>query len=222
MSDTNENPATARARLPKRVDGKARREQILAAALRVVAREGVRAVRHRAVAKEADVPLSATTYYFRDIHELIAEAFHSFAEKGRVETGDLTRAMEAALARLADGSQPSGSPETLVAAVTAILLSHIDSQVRASEQRLIEHAFRHEALRDPPLAEALQQNNRITLDAAEKLLAAAGSDDPETDAELLFAVVLHLEYSRLLAHDSAEQKQKTARMVRRLFEKILK
>ena len=78
-----DSPETSRARLPKRVDGKARREQILAATLRVVAREGVRAVRHRAVAKEAEVPLSATTYYFRDIHELIAEAFHSFAEQGR-------------------------------------------------------------------------------------------------------------------------------------------
>jgi TetR/AcrR family transcriptional regulator, regulator of biofilm formation and stress response len=219
MTDT---PETSRARLPKRVDGKARREQILAATLRVVAREGVRAVRHRAVAKEADVPLSATTYYFRDIHELIAEAFHSFAEQGRSETGQLTQAMETALARLADESQASGSRDTLIAAVTAILLSHIDGQVKAEEKRLIEHAFRHEALRDPPLAAALQQNNQLTLTAAEHLLAAAGSDDPETDAELLFAIVLHLEYSRLLARDSVEQLQKTARMVRRLFEKILR
>ena len=218
MSQTTE---TARARLPKRIDGKARREQILAATLRVIAREGVRAVRHRAVAKEAGVPLSATTYYFRDIHELIAEAFHSFAEQGHAETGHMTQAMEAALARLADGSQATGSKESLIATVTAILLSHIDNQVKAEEHRLIENAFRHEALRDTPLATALQQNNQITLKAAEKLLAAAGSDDAETDAELLFAIVLHLEYSRLLARDSIEQRQKTARLVRRLFEKFL-
>lgn len=217
-----DSPEKTRARLPKRIDGKARREQILAATLRVIAREGVRAVRHRAVAKEAGVPLSATTYYFRDIHELIAEAFHSFAEQGRAETGHMTQAMETALARLADGSQATGSTESLIAAVTAILLSHIDNQVKAEEQRLIEHAFRHEALRDPPLAAELQQSNHSTLHAAEQLLAAAGSDDPETDAELLFAIVLHLEYTRLLAHDSPEQRQKTARMVRRLFEKILR
>ncbi|NQD38877.1 TetR family transcriptional regulator [Permianibacter sp. IMCC34836] len=217
-----DSPETSRARLPKRVDGKARREQILAAALRVIARDGVRAVRHRAVAKEAEVPLSATTYYFRDIHELIAEAFHAFAELSQVETGNLTQAMEAALARLADGSQSVGSQESLIAAVTAILLSHIDNQVKAEERRLVENAFRQEALRDPPLAQALHQSNRVTLATAEKLLAAAGSDDPETDAELLFAVVLHLEYRRVLAKDSPEERQKTARMVRRLFEKILK
>ncbi len=38
-----------------------RRQNILEAALRLIVREGVRAVRHRAVAAEADVPLSATT-----------------------------------------------------------------------------------------------------------------------------------------------------------------
>ncbi len=217
-----DSTVSARARLPKRIDGKARREQILQAALRVIARDGVRAVRHRAVAAEAGVPLSATTYYFRDIHELITEAFHTFAEQGREETGNLTLAMEAALARLSDGSQPAGSSESLIAAVTTILLGHIDNQVKAGEKRLIENAFRHEALRDPPLAEALAKNSRVTLETAEKLLAAAGSKDPETDAELLFGVVLHLEFQRMLANDSAEQKQKTARMVRRLFEAILR
>ena len=43
-----------------------RRQDILDAAMRIVVRDGVRAVRHRAVAAEAGVPLSATTYYFKD------------------------------------------------------------------------------------------------------------------------------------------------------------
>ena len=38
-----------------------RRQAILDAALRIIVRDGVRAVRHRAVAAEAEVPLSATT-----------------------------------------------------------------------------------------------------------------------------------------------------------------
>jgi DNA-binding transcriptional regulator YbjK len=44
--------------------GEARRTAIVDAALRLVARGGPRAVTHRAVAAEADVPLAATTYYF--------------------------------------------------------------------------------------------------------------------------------------------------------------
>lgn len=43
-----------------------RRQAILDAAMRLIVRDGVRAVRHRAVAAEAQVPLSATTYYFKD------------------------------------------------------------------------------------------------------------------------------------------------------------
>src|SRR5690606_30300634 len=42
-----------------------RRQAILDAAMRIIVRDGVRAVRHRAVAAEAGVPLSATTYYFK-------------------------------------------------------------------------------------------------------------------------------------------------------------
>ncbi|MDN5401705.1 MAG: TetR family transcriptional regulator, partial [Pseudomonas sp.] len=48
-----------------------RRQDILDAAMRIVVRDGVRAVRHRAVAAEAGVPLSATTYYFKDIDDLL-------------------------------------------------------------------------------------------------------------------------------------------------------
>ena len=57
-----------------------RRLAILQAALRVMVRDGVRGVRHRAVAQEADVPLSATTYYFKDIHDLLADALTLYAK----------------------------------------------------------------------------------------------------------------------------------------------
>ena len=62
------------------IDSERRRKAILEAALRIVVKEGVRGVRHRAVAKEAEVPLSATTYYFKDISDLIADTFVLFAE----------------------------------------------------------------------------------------------------------------------------------------------
>ena len=41
----------------------------------------MRGIRHRAVAKEADVPLAATTYYFKDIDELIVDTFTLYTEK---------------------------------------------------------------------------------------------------------------------------------------------
>src|SRR5690606_21378739 len=59
----------------------ARRQAILDAAMRIIIREGVRAVRHRAVAAEAEVPLSATTYYFKDISDLITDTFALYVER---------------------------------------------------------------------------------------------------------------------------------------------
>ena len=67
-------------RKPARQSSEQRRLAILQAALRVMVRDGVRGVRHRAVALEADVPLSATTYYFKDIHDLLADALTLYAK----------------------------------------------------------------------------------------------------------------------------------------------
>ena len=58
-----------------------RRQDILDAAMRIVVRDGVRAVRHRAVAAEAGVPLSATTYYFKDIDDLLTDTFAQYVER---------------------------------------------------------------------------------------------------------------------------------------------
>ncbi|OUZ07866.1 hypothetical protein BHE97_15940 [Aeromicrobium sp. PE09-221] len=64
----------ARARLSQE-RSRQRREQLLDAAVRVYAFGGIRAVTHRAVASEAQLPTAATTYYFASIAELVREAF---------------------------------------------------------------------------------------------------------------------------------------------------
>lgn len=54
--------------------GEARREALLAAVLRVLAREGATGVTHRSVAKEAGVPHAAATYYFATLDDLLVSA----------------------------------------------------------------------------------------------------------------------------------------------------
>jgi DNA-binding transcriptional regulator YbjK len=71
--------------------GERRRDAILQAALRVIADRGVSAVTHRAVATEADVPLSSTTYYFESLDELLEGALLRFV---RAETERLAAAAE--------------------------------------------------------------------------------------------------------------------------------
>lgn len=78
-----------------RARGVQRREQLLDAAVRVIATRGLEGVSHRSVAEEAGVPTSSTTYFFDSLDHLIAEAVA--AAMGR-ELDRLTRLKEAFLA----------------------------------------------------------------------------------------------------------------------------
>lgn len=51
-------------------DPAGRRQAIVEAATRVIARRGLGQLTHRLVAAEADVPVGSTTYYFSDLGEL--------------------------------------------------------------------------------------------------------------------------------------------------------
>ncbi|WP_116453560.1 TetR/AcrR family transcriptional regulator [Blastococcus litoris] len=52
-----------------------RRNRILAAALAVIAEQGVSGSTHRAIARAADVPLGSLTYHFASLDELLTAAF---------------------------------------------------------------------------------------------------------------------------------------------------
>src|SRR5690606_40873094 len=81
-------------RKASRAKSEHRRRLILEAALRIVVRDGVRGIRHRAVAAEAEVPLAATTYYFRDIDELIVDTFTLYTEKALLRSEEHTSELQ--------------------------------------------------------------------------------------------------------------------------------
>lgn len=58
----------------RRARGLRRREEIIDATLRVVERDGIAGVTHRAVAREADVPASSAVYYFATLDDLLVAA----------------------------------------------------------------------------------------------------------------------------------------------------
>ncbi len=96
-----------RGRKASRQGSEQRRLSILEAALRIIVREGLRGVRHRAVAAEADVPLSATTYYFNDIQDLIADSFALFVKRSSASLAALWAGMDEDFAAL---PPPSAGP----------------------------------------------------------------------------------------------------------------
>lgn len=131
-----------------------RRINILDAALRVAVREGVRAVRHRAVATEAKVPLSATTYYFKDITDLLVDTFTMFYERATVM---VKRNLVDSVAQPLKQDLKKAWKEILVEALAVYLAAQIKER---RDHLIAEQAFFVEAHHYPqlmPLALKYQQ-----------------------------------------------------------------
>ncbi|WP_018686678.1 TetR/AcrR family transcriptional regulator [Actinokineospora enzanensis] len=76
--------------------GERRRQALVEAAAELLVEGGFEAVRHRAVAERAGLPLASTTYYFESLDELVGAAleFHGRSElaRGRAVLAELTEA----------------------------------------------------------------------------------------------------------------------------------
>ncbi len=120
----------------RRVKGERRRRTIVDATLRVIERDGVGAVTHRNVAREADVPPASIAYYFATIDELLVATLLDSAD-----------ALIEELRRLADSV---GDDDGRWAEATARLLAEMVNEHRGrtiAEYELYLLAARRPALR---------------------------------------------------------------------------
>jgi AcrR family transcriptional regulator len=207
------------ARRASRMRGERTRQAIVAATQKVIARDGVAAVSHRAVAQEAGVNLSLTTYYFVDLYDLIAAAFKAFSDGGQGELSEQWQRGFRFLERV--GPVPGSSIETRRKVRNYALKSiceHIESKVTRDPIGLaIEHQFFFAALNDPRLVQmAAAHRTRVTAPLID-LFRRFGSRQSEVDADLMFGTVIRLEYEALL-HDSREA---DSRRVRREIKRLL-
>jgi DNA-binding transcriptional regulator YbjK len=79
-ASTKPRKTPARPERKRQARGEAKRQAILDATLRLVADHGLDGVTHRSVAREAGVPLGATTYYFSSRELLLEETLRRAAE----------------------------------------------------------------------------------------------------------------------------------------------
>ena len=188
-------------RKTSRAGSEQRRRLILEAALRIVIREGVRGIRHRAVAKEADVPLAATTYYFKDIQELINDTFTLYAEQAlEVVTQFSKRLYEP----LENGNGKSvvealNSDEDMTDVIAVSLTDYVIEQVSQHRESLIaEQAFRYEAILNPHLRKLGEVHKVALMQKLSDLLTLMQSAHPAEDATIVISVLHRIEYEGLL------------------------
>lgn len=178
-----------------------RRLAILRAALRVVARDGVRGVRHRAVAAEAGVPLSATTYYFKDIHDLLADAFTLYAKESMEGYIDpFWNRANLWLSAYPEGvrDHPDQLPE-VVGHLAGMGADYVFMRLESLRDNVvIDNAFRYAALTDERMhALALQHDQRLQGNFI-RLLESLGARDADLAARSMMCLVRRLEFDGML------------------------
>lgn len=204
-------------RRARRESSKQRRRDILEATLRIIIRDGIRAVRHRAVAAEAGVPLSATTYYFKDIADLIADAFTLFAEQTlaevvrpfQVQALHIIKAMPAALT--------AENKDELIQQLAEALSAYVLQGVNRRENIVAEHAFFQEAMMDERLTKVANLffagQIQVLVDACQSLQAP----HPIYAAELLYNQIVSWERTLILnanAYTESELEQRICYLLR--------
>ncbi|WP_309235417.1 TetR family transcriptional regulator [Streptomyces sp. TRM64462] len=150
----------------RRIKGERRKQELIEATVRVVAREGVAGVSHRAVAREAGQPATAAAYYFKSIDDLLTAA--------------LTRCMEQdaermrALAARTDGS---GAGLRALAELMCAVVTRPDHLIAEYELYLL--AARRPELRGPTqdwLAAVAEFGRRYTDDPVRLRLLSGAMD----------------------------------------------
>ncbi|RHW77271.1 TetR/AcrR family transcriptional regulator [Colwellia sp. RSH04] len=191
----------------RRTKGERTRERILDATIEVLAQKGIKGTTHRAIALEADLQLSLTTYYFKDIQELIQQAFKHNSEKILSRSDNV---LEQAFSLLNATDKTSLRKSTVKATIcqqltemtTAYLLDHIENQAKSLA---VEQLLFTEIQVSPVLRELAQLHEQAQLLPFEHICKFFNKVDPELDAKLMRTIFTQLKYSLLAKQQSHEK-----------------
>lgn len=143
--------------------GERRRYALISAAAELLCEGGFEAVRHRAVAQRAGLPLASTTYYFSCLDDLIASAV---SHVGMLEVAQLR-------ARVASLSRRRRGPET-TADVLVDLLVGDETGPRLIEQLISRYERYIACARLPALRDIQRRNLRQRVDAVADAIERSG------------------------------------------------
>jgi len=192
--------------------GEVRRDAILRATWDVILRDGVRGVRHRAVAAAAGVPFSSTTYYFKDIQDLLVQSFELFAEESieRFAVPFWRQAEQQRLDFIAQSTPASLMPDIHSVTLSSALLldvaaKYIEERLsKHREQVVLEYAFWYAAIDEPRLQLAVRLVVRRWIALVQPWLNLLPVTQPAQAARSMLATLRRIEYEGLIGGSAAE------------------
>lgn len=186
-------------------DAQPRREIILEATAQLIGREGLGALSHRAVAREAGVPLTAVSYYFGSKDALIEAAIERLAEK------EVAMLRELASSFVLDRVTPEAAAKAVAEVLRRMLQDEREARIGYLEAAL------YAARQDPPNA-APAHLWRSQREAARAILREAGSPTADIDGGLILAAGQGLFLAALVGALDVEGEPTLESQIRRLFE----
>lgn len=160
--------------------GDRRRQLLLDAAGELLMEQGFAGVSHRSVAQRAELPLSATTYYFASLDDLLADVVQFLADGWLRAARD---ALDQLPERLDGPRQLARAVLQVVALAPAGVAAGSPGAILPLYERYLE-AARHPSLR-PTIVRYDDHLDSLLVE----LLRRAGLDPSRDDARLVLAVV---------------------------------
>lgn len=143
--------------------GERRRQALVAAAAALLSEGGLEAVRHRAVAERAGLPLASTTYYFSSLDDLVSAAVEY---ESRQE-------LAAGRERLAELAEQPRSTDAVIELMLDLLLG-AGSRDRGAEPVLLRYERLVGSPRRPYLAPLMRELTAELHDLLAEIFARSG------------------------------------------------
>lgn len=195
MLATKENVTVKR-----RSKGEQTRNTILVAAIEVLANNGIKGTTHRAIASHAGIQLSLTTYYFKDIQELVHQAFKLNSEHISLLTDFAWQQAFDYLETVGKTQLKKVAVKTQVREQLAQLATeYIINKVTERPLTLaVEQLLFTEIQTTPQLRALADQHRSLLLMPFVRLCQYFDQDNAEIDSEILFTIFTQIEYKNIM------------------------
>ena len=176
--------------------GEQTKNKILTSAIAVLASNGIKGTTHRAVAQHGNIQLSLTTYYFKDIQELIHQAFHLNSEQTR---SNIDETWQNAFTVIESFNKTSlrkvATKIELCEKLTQISVQHLYIQICQQPAALAVEQLLFTEIQITPALRKLAQKHKTTITAPLIRIARYfNKNEPEVYAEIMLIVFTQLKY----------------------------
>jgi DNA-binding transcriptional regulator YbjK len=213
-----------KAPVKRRSKGEQTRNQILNAAIEILATQGIKGTTHRAVANHAQLQLSLTTYYFKDIQELVHEAFMLSSTKTVSRAGAAWLPAFEILDSYTKTQLKIKSLRNELAEVLATMATnYLVNKIKEHPTELaIEQLLFTEIQITPQLRELAQTHRHALILPFIQLCSYFNKTNASVDADIMLTLFTQIEYRNLVISADEIDVNYIHQVVQRLVQWIMK